>query len=660
MSLTYLDHFGLHRAPFDITPDPALLQNPPGHERVLEWLEGGIAARVPVLLLTGDPGTGKTTLLRLLRSRHRSDWIVGLIWHLYPRGEDIRLQASRALGLQDRRNDSPAFLSTQIRRFAEKMRAEGKFTVLIVDDAQALAIASLSALASLVTDGPDSGALTVLLVGKPELRVMLAASESLDLRIKESARAVLAPFSESDTLDYIAHQIAQSGADAPIFDSGAMQMLHAFSHGVPRLINIMADYCLRTAAADELLQLDAAWVRAVLEEATTIGVLGHIGGAGTEPPQPVTVDALAMPIRRIQAEAQYATSPNTADDMDRAVPPVVAAPKIALTAADTQATHPVAERGREAAAPRADPISRNPPARISDASRTTHEPGAKRRLEEVAVHAADVLVGPVRVAARRNPGKRRGLSWAAAAATMVLAGGAAFLWLQREWASSPVAAVAARPSADAAVEQTDSRATRQSTLRPAAPALQTATPAPRPVAITPEPSVAALMTQALEIEARNPAGAIVAYARAAIRGRSRAAYFLGQFYETGTGVEPSPGMARLWYAAAPELAASRRRLQALSTADASVGTPATPVPTFQARLSNGASEMIWHVPGGVTPARFRVETLGLAGESLPPQETIVPGLILRSPVSGWRVTAIGADGAESAPSAMVAMIPAEK
>jgi len=216
-----------------------------------------------------------------------------------------------------------------------------------------------------------------------------------------------------------------------------------------------------------------------------------------------------------------------------------------------------------------------------------------------------------------------------------------------------------RASGDASVEQAVAPAPRQP-AQAATAAVNAVAPLPQPVAVTPEPTVSALMKQAVETEMRDPAAAAAAYARAPIRGRTRAPFFLGQLYETGTGVEPSLGAARLWYAAAHDLPAAQRRLQALPAAGASAGTPATPVPIFQSRLSNGRSEMIWRVPAGVTPARFRVEALGPAGESLPAQETTVPGLILRSPASAWRVTAIGANGTESAPSAMVRMIPANE
>lgn len=656
MSVTYLDHFGLRQAPFDMTPNPALLHSSPAHDRLLAWIEEGVAARLPMLSLTGEVGTGKTTLLRVLRSRHRRDWVIGLIWPFYSRGEDIRVQARRAFGLQDRGSERPGVSSRRIGRFAESMRARDRFAVLMVDEAQALGIDSISALASLTTNGADGSALTVLLIGRPELRDLLAAPELRDLPLGEGACAVLAPLAEDDTADYVAHRLARAGAQGPIFDQSALRVLHEFSGGVPRLINIMADHCLDRAAAERLSQLDAAWVRAVLHEATTAGVLSQPGRAGDDSPQPAAQDAPAMPLRLIPDEPQVASPSGTAGRAEDAALPLRPAPEVALAAAGAEARPPLAEMRKQPVA-RAEPVGRNPPAPRPEASRAAPE---RRPAPDAAAARTRAPDNPPGAAARRDDGRRRRLAWVAALLAVAVTGGAAFLWLQRDAAPAPVAAVTSTPASGAALQQAAAPAPRQPVRPPAPAVVQTAAQVPPPVAITPEPTIAALMQQALESEARDPAAAAVTYARAAIRGRSRAAWYLGQFYETGTGVEQSLGSARMWYAAAPDLPASRRRLQTLPAAGASAGIPATPVPTFQARLSNGASEMIWRVPDGVTPARFRVEALDPAGETLRPQETTVPGLILPTSVSAWRVTAIGADGRESAPSAMVRMIPAEE
>lgn len=657
MSVTYLDHFGLRRAPFDVTPNPAMMYNSSAQGRLLEWMESGIAARMPMLSLTGDLGTGKTTLVRLLRSRHRNDWIIGMIWPLYSQGEDTRVQARRALGLQDRATDSPAMSSKRIRRYSASMREKGRFTVLIVDEAQELDAEGISGLASLTTEEANGSALTVLLIGRPELNDLLAAPELQALPIREGARAVLPPLSEGETAEYVASRLAKAGAQTPIFDPGAMQVLHEFSQGVPRLINMMANHCLELAAAEKLPQLDAAWVRAVLHEAITVDVLSHPGLTGAQPPQPAGQEAPIAGDGAIPNEAQHSAQSNTADSADPSISFFPVPSEAADMAADARDLPSAAESQEGSAALQVEPIGRDPPASGPDVPLTAFESTSTPRAVAARLPVPQPPLRPAPLEPRRSSGRRR-MTWAAAA--IALGGGAAFLWLQDGPLHLPTAAIPARPSAEAAAEKTVAQAPRQPAPPAATATLQTSSPVLHPVPITPAPTVAALMKQALEVETRDPAAATITYARAAIRGHSRAAWYLGQFYEVGTGVQPSLGSARLWYAAARDLPASQRRLRALPAAASPAGSPATPVPTFQARLSDGSSEMIWRLPNGATPARFRVEMLGPTGEPLPPQDTTMPGLIVRSPVSAWRVTAISADGRESAPSAMVPMIPAGK
>ena len=197
-------------------------------------------------------------------------------------------------------------------------------------------------------------------------------------------------------------------------------------------------------------------------------------------------------------------------------------------------------------------------------------------------------------------------------------------------------------------------------LRPDSPPViagvpvEAASPLP-PVVRMAEPTAAALMQQALEAEAADPARAAILYARAALRGSDRAAYFLGQLHETGQGGRADATAARQWYAHAADLAAAQRRLQALPDTGTASGPPPVPIPVFQA-LTDRGSEMIWRMPEGAPPARYLIETFTADGAAAGVTETAVPALAVSQSVSGWRVTAIGADGRDSAPSPLVRMV----
>ncbi|WP_167626554.1 AAA family ATPase [Paracoccus luteus] len=628
--MTCLEHFGLRQAPFGLSPDPALFYVSRAHQRALDWIEDGIAARAPVLALTGAAGTGKTTLLRLLLDRHAGDWTAGLVTAAHGGSGDILSQARQALRLPDQ-GDGPGVAPGRPGGPAPVTPSTGRVVVLMVDDAQALDAENLSALAALAAERAGGGASTLLLAGGPELRALLDAPGLRSLGI---AHAVLAPLGAGDTAGYVGHRLARSGARAPIFDADAMQVLHSLAEGVPLVINVMAGHCLTAAAAAGVSRLDGDWVGATLHHAgDELRRFADTVAQGR--PRPADGPATGTPE---SAPPQHLT---TARAAGRAAQPVLAGTDPALAPAAPQAAPAVAEPHGE---PQAwdGPSDGDPPVAVVDPRRADPGPYAAPPVIVGPDQAPYPVVDPVPLS-RRRPG----LHLLAVAAVLALAGGAAWVWYEPP---TPDDTGVPSPSTGTAEQ-----ASSQPAPSPVAP--QPLGSVPPPVAITPEPTVAALMQRALEVETYDPAQAALAYARAAIRGDGRAAYYLGQLHETGTGVAPSPGLARLWYAAAADLPAAQRRLQALSAADAPPGTPAQPVPIFQARPSNGVSEMIWQVPAGVTPVRFRVETVGPSDEPMPGRETEVPGLIVPTPVIAWRVVAIGADGTESAPSATVRMIP---
>ncbi|MRX50039.1 AAA family ATPase [Paracoccus sp. S-4012] len=622
MSVVYLDHFSLSRSPFGSAPEPALFHNASGHQQALDWIESRVAARAPVLVLTGEEGIGKTTLLRLLRERREGAWAIALVSAFRAHPGRVLVEARDLFGLSGER-DGPALAADQIRRFAADRQAQGGFVLLMVDDAQALGVEGLAALQALALDSRAGGALTLLLAGRPELRGLLNAPELQQLQTAQNAHAVLPPLGSAETAAYVAHRLERAGAREPIFDPGAMQVLHYFGLGVPRLINIMARYCLMTAAAEGVTELDGPWVGAALHEASAAGVLSQL-------------EELAA----AEGLAQAAPEPATAATVSAAPPED--APLTGGGAAVSEA---------KAAEPRREPPTGRPagerahrPVLRSDALR-----GATRADAVPPGAAAASVHGSVAKSRPQAPPPRRRVGLGLSAAVAILVLGTGFAWLQGRHTETPSPGQATKPAATLA-------APGRTALRPPD---QRPAPLPSPVAVTPEPDVAALMQRALAVEATDPAEAALAYARAALRGRARAAWYLGQMHETGSGLAPAPLMARLWYAAAADLPSAQQRLQALSAADGTTGTPRAAIPVFHARLDSGGSEMIWHQPQGATPARFRVELTGPAGEPLPAMETAVPGLIVRFPVGAWRVTAIGPDGSESEPSALARMLPAD-
>lgn len=177
-----------------------------------------------------------------------------------------------------------------------------------------------------------------------------------------------------------------------------------------------------------------------------------------------------------------------------------------------------------------------------------------------------------------------------------------------------------------------------------------AEPAPRQAAIVTEveenaPDAQILLTQALEADIVDQAAALALYKRAALWGNERAAYYLGQLYETGIGVEADPNSARAWYRKAPDISGAVARLRELDVADPSPAeVPGMPTPNRQTILTAGQSELYWSAPDGPDPVQYRVEFNVEGSEQIEQIDTDLTAALIEQPVARWRVAALRADG----------------
>ncbi len=160
----------------------------------------------------------------------------------------------------------------------------------------------------------------------------------------------------------------------------------------------------------------------------------------------------------------------------------------------------------------------------------------------------------------------------------------------------------------------------------------------------PDPQI--LLTQALEADIVDPEAALALYKRAALWGNERAAYYLGQLYETGIGVDVDLNSARAWYRKAPEISGAVARLRELEVAaDGPVTADlAAPIPERQTTLTSGQSELYWRGPAGPNPARYRVEFIADGTEQLEQIDTDLTAALIQQPVSRWRVLTLSPDG----------------
>jgi general secretion pathway protein A len=241
----YTAHFGLNADPFSITPDPHYLYLSVRHREALAHLLYGVNEGPGFVLLTGEVGTGKTTLCRSLIEQLPETVDVALL--LNPRVTPVELLA--ALFDELRISYDSDFTSKdyidRLNSYLLTAHAVGRKTVLILDEAQNLSADALEQVRLLTNlETSNQKLLQIILVGQPELNRSLKRNNLRQLAQRITARYHLLPLSSKDTQAYINHRLAISGAKSALFAEAAMRLVYRYSKGVPRLINIICDRAL--------------------------------------------------------------------------------------------------------------------------------------------------------------------------------------------------------------------------------------------------------------------------------------------------------------------------------------------------------------------------------------------------------------------------------
>ncbi|TCK17184.1 type II secretion system protein A [Thiogranum longum] len=258
----YEQHFGLTERPFSIAPDPRFLYMSQQHREALAHLLYGVGEGGGFVQLTGEVGTGKTTICRCLLEQVPDHVDVALI--LNPRVSAIELLASLCdeLGINFARDtDSIKALTDLLNAHLLEMHAQGRRTVLIIDEAQNLdadALEQVRLLTNLETTREKL--LQIVLIGQPELRSLLAREELRQLSQRITARYHLEPIQRNETAAYIRHRLQVCGASETIFTDEAIDMVQKLSGGVPRLINVMCDRAMLGAYVEGKRKVDVAIV----------------------------------------------------------------------------------------------------------------------------------------------------------------------------------------------------------------------------------------------------------------------------------------------------------------------------------------------------------------------------------------------------------------
>lgn len=264
----YGQFYGLTGLPFQLTPDPSFYFGSAGHTKAMAHLTYGLHQGEGFIVITGEVGAGKTTIVDLLLSQlDKSVYVVAKIVTTQLGGDDMLRMVASAFGIYQPGMEKAAILKRIEEFLAANLRTK-KRSLLIVDEAQNLSVAALEELRMLSNLSVDRVAsLQGFLLGQPQFRVAIASPELEQLRQRVIAAYHLGPMSEVETKAYIIHRLKTVGwHDDPMFADDAFSAVYRHTDGIPRRINTLCSRVLLFGYLEERHTLEAASVDQVAEE----------------------------------------------------------------------------------------------------------------------------------------------------------------------------------------------------------------------------------------------------------------------------------------------------------------------------------------------------------------------------------------------------------
>ncbi len=316
----YESFFDLSERPFSLRPDPAFLYLSHQHSLALSMLEFSLTGQAGFVVVTGEIGIGKTTLIRhFLRQGGRSTTI-GLISNTHAGMGDILQWVIQALNIESKSPKRSVCHQALVAYLAHQASA-GQQVVLIVDEAQNLSVTALEELGLLSNIDLDAGsALQIALVGQPELLEKLRRPELKQFAQRIAVHYHLMPLTYRESCGYVRHRLAVAGAKQEIFDDLAMGAVYYFSGGVPRLMNAICDMAMVYGYAAGRSTIDLDLILAVARDREKHGVQVLAKGA-----EGISRDALVEAIQQQFGEPDPETLPSeiAVNAIERSDPSVI-------------------------------------------------------------------------------------------------------------------------------------------------------------------------------------------------------------------------------------------------------------------------------------------------------------------------------------------------
>ena len=261
----YRKFYGLKEKPFEITPDPRFLYLSENHKEALAHLTYAVREKKGFTVITGEVGTGKTTIIQTLLSRLNGNTRTAYLFNPQLDSTDFLEYICEDLGLSGQRRSKGEYL-TQLHHFLMACYSRNENVVLIIDEAQGLdqkVLEEVRLLTNLET--PKSKLLQVILMGQPELNNILNRPQCRQLKQRVGLRYNIQPLKKEETKEYIEQRLRIAGAMGPnYFSPKAMNEVYKYSKGIPRLINIVCDNALLLGYATDQKVIGPSVIREVI------------------------------------------------------------------------------------------------------------------------------------------------------------------------------------------------------------------------------------------------------------------------------------------------------------------------------------------------------------------------------------------------------------
>jgi len=266
----YEKFFNLKEKPFHLSPDPRFFFPSAGHNRVLAYLRYGVREGEGFIVVTGEIGAGKTTLIRLLLeelSDKLQNYVIAHIATTQSDADELLAMVTAAFGLEIHQS-SKAVLLTRLNNFLHEQSREGKRALLIIDDAEKFTPKGLEELLMLTNFlNNQKTVLQGFLVGQLEFRSILQAEHLEPLRQRIIASCHLGPLEQKETQQYIEHRLQVAGWQGdPDFTPDVYKLIQNYTDGIPRRINALCDRILLVAYLEEVHAITPSLIGAVIQE----------------------------------------------------------------------------------------------------------------------------------------------------------------------------------------------------------------------------------------------------------------------------------------------------------------------------------------------------------------------------------------------------------